>query len=57
MYQKVLGTTPAVAGIVTLPNTGNNTVLTALSLVSIAAGVAIIVTTAARYVAKKRYSA
>lgn len=57
MYQKVLGTTPAVAGIVTLPNTGNNTVLTALSLVSIAAGVAIIVTTLARFVAKKRYNA
>lgn len=57
MYQKVLGTAPAVAGIVTLPNTGNNAVLTALSLVSIAAGVAIMLTTAARFVAKKRYNA
>jgi len=57
MYQKALGTAPAIAGIVTLPNTGNNTVLMVLSLVSIAAGVAIMLTTAARFVAKKRYNA
>ncbi len=57
MYQKVLGVTPAVAGIATLPNTGSSPVLTALSLISIAAGAVVLLTTVARYVAKKRYNA
>jgi len=51
----VLGTATAITGIVSLPNTGSNSVLATLSVVSIAAGVLILLTTGARMVAKKYY--
>ena len=53
MYQTVLGTAITVPAAVVLPNTGGNSLLTATAVVSIVVGVAIIVTSAARMVAKK----
>lgn len=58
MYQSpIAGPVATVAGISVLPNTGGNNVLLIASIVMIAAGVAIIVTTALRQVAKKAHKA
>ena len=51
MYQ---GTIPLTAGIVVLPNTGGNTLLVTLAVISVAIGVAVLATTAVRFVVKRQ---
>ena len=53
MYQAVLGAAVTVPAAVVLPNTGGNSLLAATAVVSLIAGVAIIVTSVARMVVKK----
>lgn len=53
MYEAGKGAGPVVAGAVVLPNTGGNRVIAALAMISIAIGVAIIISTIARSAAKK----
>ena len=59
MYGQVLGTSTTVAGAATvaaLPDTGGSmSVVTYVALASIAFGVAVLVTTAARFVAKRHF--
>ena len=57
MYQALLGTSITVPAAVILPKTGDNTMLAITAAVSITVGVAIIVTSLARYVAKKAHKA
>lgn len=57
MYQGLLGTALTVPAAVVLPNTGNNRMLTVTAVVSILVGVAILLTSAARLVAKKAHKA
>lgn len=53
MYQNPVGPVATVAGIAVLPNTGGNEILLIASIVTIVAGLAVIVTTALRQAAKK----
>lgn len=53
MYTPGMGAGPVVAGAVVLPNTGGNRVIAALAIISIAVGVAIIISSIARSAAKK----
>lgn len=46
---------PTAGGIAVLPNTGGNQLLFVLSLVSIVVGSLILITTTARFVAKRLY--
>lgn len=48
---------PTTAGIAVLPNTGGNPVLLVASLLSIAVGSAILLSTAVRFIAKKASNA
>ncbi len=57
MYQAVLGAAVTVPAAVILPNTGGNSLLAATAIVSVLAGLAIIVTSVARMVAKKAHKA
>lgn len=57
MYQGLLGTAVTVPAAIILPNTGGNSLLTITAVVSILVGVTIIVTSAARMVAKKAHKA
>jgi len=58
MYGKVLGaSTVAGGGALILPNTGGNTLLTVVSIVSITVGGVILLSTAVRFGAKKVYKA
>ena len=50
MYQ---GTVPLTAGIAVLPNTGGNTLLTSLAIMSVVIGVAVLATSVARLVVKR----
>jgi hypothetical protein len=55
---KVLGaTTVAGGGAVILPNTGGNTLLTVVSIISITIGSVILLSTLVRFAAKKAYKA
>ncbi len=53
MYQAVLGAAVTVPAAVVLPKTGGNGLLATTAIVSLIAGLAIIVTSVARMVAKK----
>lgn len=53
MYEAGKGAGPVVAGAVVLPNTGGNRIIAGLAIISIAVGVAIIISTVARAAAKK----
>lgn len=53
----VTGVVPTAGGIAVLPNTGGNELLMVVSLLSIAVGVAILLSTGIRFVAKKHYKA
>lgn len=57
MYGSVLGATTTGAGVLVLPNTGGNSVLTIAAITSIVVGCAILVTSVARFVAKRAYRA
>lgn len=57
MYNSVLGVSTAGAGVLILPNTGGNNMLTIAAFVSIAVGVIILATSVARLLAKKAYKA
>ncbi len=58
MYaQAVLGTGTVAASAIVLPNTGSNRLMAVVAMVTLFVGVAIIVTTLARLVAKKAYKA
>jgi len=59
MYEtgNVLPAVSTAAGIATLPNTGDNVWLLGLALVCIAVGGLFLATSAARFIAKKFYSA
>lgn len=57
MYQNVLGASTAGAGALVLPNTGGNSVLTVAAYTSIVVGTAILLTSVARFVAKKAIKA
>lgn len=50
------GAAGIVGGSLVLPNTGGNVILTIVSIVSIVIGSAILVSTVARYMAKKAYT-
>lgn len=57
-YGTVLGASTTVAGIAALPNTGGSrSVVTYVAAASIVAGVAVLLSTAIRFVAKRYYSA
>lgn len=47
------GALPVVGGAILLPNTGGNTVLTIIAIVAIAVGTAVLLSSAARLIAKK----
>jgi len=51
----VLGATTTVASAIVLPNTGENTLLSIAAIAGLVIGVAILMTTLARFVAKKYY--
>ncbi|HSX31810.1 MAG TPA: LPXTG cell wall anchor domain-containing protein [Candidatus Saccharimonadales bacterium] len=53
MYQAILGTAVTVPAAVVLPKTGDNTLLAVTAAVSVLVGLAIIVTSVARMVAKR----
>jgi LPXTG-motif cell wall-anchored protein len=53
----VLGTSTVAAGVVVLPNTGENHVLFIVALASIIIGSLIILSTIIRFIAKKVYKA
>lgn len=53
MYQGLLGTAITVPAAIVLPNTGDNRLLVITAAVTILAGVAIIVSSLARFVAKR----
>ena len=58
--ETVLGTTTTVAGatVATLPNTGGSrNVVSYVAMASIVFGVAVLISTAVRFVAKRHYSA
>ncbi|HSX29512.1 MAG TPA: LPXTG cell wall anchor domain-containing protein [Candidatus Saccharimonadales bacterium] len=57
MYQAILGTAVTVPAAVVLPKTGDNTLLAVTAVVSILVGLAIIVTSVARMVAKRAHKA
>ena len=57
MYQAILGTAVTVPAAVVLPKTGDNTMLAVTAVVSILVGLAIIVTSVARMVAKRAHKA
>lgn len=57
MYNSVLGVSTAGAGALILPNTGGNNMLTIAAIASISVGAVILVTSFARFVAKKAYKA
>lgn len=52
MYQSTQPV-PVVAGVAALPNTGGNELVMALAVISIAVGVLVLATSAARIVAKR----
>jgi len=56
MYDSAKGLIPVAGGVIVLPNTGGNTILTIASIVSITIGSAIVLSTIVRYVAKKAYT-
>ncbi len=51
MYQ---GTLPLTAGIAVLPNTGGNTLVMTLAIISVAIGVVVLATSVARFVIKRQ---
>ncbi len=51
----VLGAATSITGIVTLPNTSGSTLLATLSVISIVAGILILLTTGIRIIAKRYY--
>ena len=53
MYEGGKGAGAVIAGSVILPNTGGNRVLTVIAVTSIAVGVVIVISTIARFAAKK----
>ena len=53
----VLGTSTTAAGVAVLPNTGGNSLLTILAVTSMVIGAAIVLSTVARLVAKRRFNA
>lgn len=53
MYEAGKGAGPVVSGAVLLPNTGGNTILTFAAIASIVIGSAILLSTFARFVAKR----
>lgn len=53
----VLGLGTATAGIILLPNTGNNMLLFVIATTSIAIGSLIVLSTIVRFIAKKVYKA
>jgi hypothetical protein len=53
----VVGLTSVAAGVAVLPNTGDNKVFIAVSIFSIVVGALILVSTAARFIAKKAFKA
>ena len=55
MYGSVLGATTTGAGVLVLPNTGGNSMLTVAAVTSIAIGVVILVTSIVRSVASRVY--
>lgn len=57
MYGSVLGATTTGAGVLVLPETGGNNVLTVAAYTSIIVGCAILVTSLVRFVAKRAYQA
>lgn len=57
MYQGVLGATTTTAAAIVLPNTGSNRFLTVVATVSLVTGVIVMVSTAARMIAKKSIKA
>ena len=58
MYAQAVVATPAVLGAaIVLPNTGNNRLMAVVAMVTLVVGVAIIVTTFARVIAKKAFKA
>lgn len=56
MYGQVLGVSTAGAGVLVLPNTGGNSLLTAAAYTSIVVGSIIILTSVVRFVAKRAYN-
>ncbi len=57
MYTNPVGPVATVAGIAVLPNTGGNELLMVASLLTTLVGVAIVLSTVARQVAKRAYKA
>jgi len=58
MYGKVLGaSTVSGTGVVLLPNTGGNAALTLAAITTISVGVAILLSTVVRAIAKRAYNA
>lgn len=57
MYGSVLGATTTGAGVLVLPNTGGNNVLTIVGYTSIVIGCAILATSVIRFVTKRAYRA
>ncbi|MBC7746658.1 hypothetical protein H7Y40_01610 [Pedobacter sp.] len=57
MYGQVLGLSTAGAGVLVLPNTGGDSVLTIAAYITIAVGVAVLTTSVVRSIAKKAYKA
>ena len=57
MYQSVLGAAITVPAAIVLPNTGSNHLLAVAATVSVLVGLTVIVTGAARAVAKKAHKA
>jgi hypothetical protein len=55
MYGSVLGATTTGAGVLVLPNTGGNNMLTIAAVTSIAIGCVILATSVVRMVAKRVY--
>lgn len=53
MYQNPIAPAATVAGIAVLPNTGGNEMILIASIITIVAGLAVIVTTAYRQASKK----
>jgi hypothetical protein len=56
MYEGGKGAGSIAGGSVLLPNTGGNSVLTIVAITSIAVGAIIVVSTLARFVAKRAYT-
>lgn len=57
MYGSVLGATTTGAGVLVLPNTGGNSMLTIAAVTSIVIGCAILATSIVRSIAKRAYRA